>query len=91
MKIIGEKHYSLAFQGGGAKGIAYVGAYKAIQKARSSQGEQYPIRSIMGSSAGGIVALAVATGISPSDVQKICYKMSAIPREDRNVIPKDPA
>jgi hypothetical protein len=26
-----EKHYSLAFQGGGAKGLAYVGAYKALQ------------------------------------------------------------
>ena len=26
-----QQHYSLAFQGGGAKGLAYVGAYKALQ------------------------------------------------------------
>lgn len=26
-----DKHYSLAFQGGGAKGIAYVGTYKAFK------------------------------------------------------------
>lgn len=26
-----DKHYNLAFQGGGAKGFAYVGAYKALK------------------------------------------------------------
>jgi hypothetical protein len=35
----------------------------------------------MGSSAGGIVALAVSTDIDPYEVQKICYKMGAIPRD----------
>ena len=29
-KVMEEQHYSLAFQGGGAKGLAYVGAYKAL-------------------------------------------------------------
>lgn len=28
---IRETHYSLAFQGGGAKGLAYIGAYKALK------------------------------------------------------------
>jgi hypothetical protein len=35
----------------------------------------------MGSSAGGIIALAVSTDIDPYEVQKICYKMGAIPRD----------
>jgi predicted acylesterase/phospholipase RssA len=30
-KYIPESSYSLAFQGGGVKGAAYVGAYKAIR------------------------------------------------------------
>jgi predicted acylesterase/phospholipase RssA len=30
-KYIPKSSYSLAFQGGGAKGAAYVGAYKAIR------------------------------------------------------------
>ena len=35
----------------------------------------------MGSSAGGIIALAVSTNIDPYEVQKICYKMGDIPRD----------
>jgi len=30
-KYIPKSSYSLAFQGGGAKGVAYIGAYKAIK------------------------------------------------------------
>ena len=30
-KKFSEQHYNLAFQGGGAKGFAYVGAYKALK------------------------------------------------------------
>jgi hypothetical protein len=37
----------------------------------------------MGSSAGGIIALAISTGIAPYEVQKICYKMRNIPKKDR--------
>jgi hypothetical protein len=53
-----KDHFHLAFQGGGAKGVAYIGAYKAIK-------DLYPkatIRSIIGSSAGGMIALAVSAG-----------------------------
>jgi hypothetical protein len=31
-KLIKEKSYSLVFQGGGAKGVAYVGSYQAIKE-----------------------------------------------------------
>jgi predicted acylesterase/phospholipase RssA len=56
--------YSLAFQGGGAKGVAYVGAYQAIRELRKEgENKPIPITSIMGSSAGGIIALAVSTNI----------------------------
>lgn len=34
----------------------------------------------MGSSAGGIIALAVSTDIEPCELQKICYKMGTITR-----------
>lgn len=37
----------------------------------------------MGSSAGGIIALAISTGIPEYELQKICYKMNAIPSTDR--------
>ena len=49
----------MAFQGGGAKGIAYVGTYKAIQNYE----KQIPLKSIMGTSAGGMFAMAFSTGI----------------------------
>ena len=63
-----EKHFHLAFQGGGAKGLAYVGAYKAIKEYPhpSDSKKEVPISSIIGSSAGGIIALAISTGI-PED------------------------
>jgi len=36
----------------------------------------------MGSSAGGMISLAVSTGISYRELQKICYKMKDIPKND---------
>ena len=48
----------------------------------------------MGSSAGGIIALGVSTGIPDYQLQKVCYKMKAIPSTDRFVhkssLEKDP-
>lgn len=41
-----------------------------------------PIKSIIGSSAGGIIALAISTGISYKEVQKICEQMNQIPETD---------
>lgn len=70
-----SKHFNLAFQGGGAKGLAYVGAYKAIAEYRTNSDSPVPISSIMGSSAGGIIALAISTGIPDYELQKVCYKM----------------
>lgn len=75
----------MAFQGGGAKGLAYVGAYRALReiKSKSNPNKPIPVKSIMGSSAGGIIALAISTGIPDYEVQKICYQMNEIPNKDR--------
>lgn len=78
-----SKHFHLAFQGGGAKGLAYVGAYRAIQSYQEQSNQPVPIKSIMGSSAGGIIALAISTGIPEYELQRICYKMNKIPLTDR--------
>jgi predicted acylesterase/phospholipase RssA len=64
-------HLNLAFQGGGAKGVSYVGVYKAIKnlQRRIEEDERnkskklklkLPIKSVIGSSAGGILSLAIS-------------------------------
>ncbi len=62
-------HLNLAFQGGGAKGVSYVGVYKAIKnlQKRIEKDERnkknqlkLPIKSVIGSSAGGILSLAIS-------------------------------
>jgi predicted acylesterase/phospholipase RssA len=53
-----EQHFHIAFQGGGAKGVAYLGAFKALK-------DLFPetrIRSFIGASAGGLLAMAVSAG-----------------------------
>lgn len=55
-KTIEKCHFNLAFQGGGAKGVSYVGVYKALKDLH----RDIPIRSVIGSSAGGILALAIS-------------------------------
>ena len=50
--------------------------------------KKVPISSIIGSSAGGMIAMAVSTGISYRWMQKICYMMMDIPSQDR-ITPED--
>ena len=63
-KQIDKKHISLALQGGGVKGVEYVGAYKAILD--EFQGME--ITTIIGSSAGGIIGLAICCEMKPEDI-----------------------
>lgn len=72
-----DDHYSIALQGGGVKGISYIGAYKSFTEHfrrqnifQSSQNNTYQqfmnkinIKSVIGSSAGGILGLAICTGL----------------------------
>ncbi|PLP87456.1 hypothetical protein CYD26_21385 [Pseudomonas sp. FFUP_PS_473] len=55
----------LAMQGGGAKGVAHVGALKAIEKYR------YDIRGVSGTSAGSMVAALVSVGYKADEMVNI--------------------
>ncbi len=56
---------TLALGGGGAKGNSHIGVLRRLEK------EGYIIRSIAGTSFGGIVAVFYAAGYSPDEIQKI--------------------
>ena len=62
--IPSKKHISMALQGGGVKGISYVGAYRALIE--ENHHEYPPFESIIGSSAGGILAMAIACQMTPN-------------------------
>ncbi|MBK6645306.1 MAG: patatin-like phospholipase family protein [Anaerolineales bacterium] len=56
---------SLALGGGGAKGNAHIGVLRRLEK------EGYKIRTVAGTSFGGIVAALYALGYSPKEIQAI--------------------
>lgn len=56
---------SLALGGGGAKGNAHIGVLRRLEK------EGYKIRSVAGTSFGGLVAVLYAIGYSPKEIQAI--------------------
>jgi NTE family protein len=56
---------TLALGGGGAKGNAHIGVLRRLEK------EGYKIRSVAGTSFGGIIAVLYALGNSPAELQTI--------------------
>ena len=64
-KNIEGKHISLALQGGGVKGIAYLGACAALKE---HYGEDVPLRSVMGSSVGGILGLGITCELPTTEL-----------------------
>ncbi|GAB1472163.1 patatin-like phospholipase family protein [Chloroflexota bacterium] len=56
---------SLALGGGGAKGNAHIGVLRRLEK------EGYKIRSVAGTSFGGLVAVLYSVGYSPREIQAI--------------------
>lgn len=56
---------TLALGGGGAKGNAHIGVLRRLEK------EGYKIRSVAGTSFGGLVAVMYAAGYSPREIQAI--------------------
>lgn len=56
---------TLALGGGGAKGNAHIGVLRRLEK------EGFKIRSVAGTSYGGIVAVLYAFGCSPNEIQAI--------------------
>ncbi|OGN72108.1 MAG: hypothetical protein A3G30_02025 [Chlamydiae bacterium RIFCSPLOWO2_12_FULL_49_12] len=61
---------NLVFQGGGAKGIAYVGAQYYLERHRLLR----EVRRVAGTSAGAIHAMLVALGYSASELKEILGK-----------------
>ncbi|WP_144631504.1 patatin-like phospholipase family protein [Bordetella genomosp. 13] len=64
----------LAFQGGGARGIAHVGGLAAVE----SLG--LPIKGVSGTSAGALVAALVAAGYSSCQMLNIAEKSHLLQR-----------
>lgn len=62
---------NLIFQGGGVKGVAFVGALIALQNVRNPEIE---IVSVGGVSAGAIVAALYAAGYTPDELKKELYE-----------------
>jgi len=60
--------YDLVFEGGGAKGMAFVGALEAFQQAGHTH------RRIVGTSAGAITATLTGAGYSPEELFTECTK-----------------
>lgn len=67
-----EQRVFVAFQGGGAKGIAHVGAYRALHELRIRRSEKVeePIRiaGVAGTSAGAIIAALVSARYTPDAI-----------------------
>ena len=66
------KHFincKAVFQGGGCKGIAYVGAYKRAYERGVFFSE------LAGTSAGSIIAALIAAGATPKQLEKIVYEI----------------
>lgn len=65
---MGQRVY-ITLEGGGAKGIAHVGALKAVVDAAEDDGSQtYEVVGISGTSAGAIVAGLFAAGYDPEEI-----------------------
>ena len=59
---------NLSFEGGGAKGYAYIGAIQALEKAGIYPGQ---IRRVAGTSVGSILAMFAALGASSAEMSKL--------------------
>ncbi|NOT04785.1 MAG: patatin-like phospholipase family protein [Anaerolineales bacterium] len=56
---------TLALGGGGAKGNSHIGVIRRLEK------EGYRIRSVAGTSFGGLVAILYASGLTPNEIEEV--------------------
>jgi len=56
---------TLALGGGGAKGNSHIGVIRRLEK------EGYKIRSVAGTSFGGLVAILYASGLTPDEIEEV--------------------
>jgi NTE family protein len=66
---IAQQYENLVFEGGGVRGIAYVGVLQELE----SQKILPQIKRVAGTSAGAIAALTVSIGYQPNEIEKIIY------------------
>ncbi len=66
------KFKNLVFEGGGVKGIAYVGALEVLEK----EGILSKIKRVAGTSAGAMVAVLVGLGFSADELKDILWKIN---------------
>ncbi|MDO4771565.1 patatin-like phospholipase family protein [Porphyromonas sp.] len=62
---------NLIFEGGGVKGIAYVGALEVLRE----EGILDAIKRVAGTSAGAIVAVLLGIGYTPEEIKKIMWEL----------------
>ena len=60
--------YDLVFEGGGAKGLAFVGALRALEERNVKPGR------LMGTSAGAFMATLVAAGFSADKLEEVLFQ-----------------
>ncbi len=63
--VVLAQRVAIVFSGGGAKGLAYIGALKALEE------NGIPIDYVMGTSIGGLVGGFYAAGFSPKEMEQI--------------------
>lgn len=73
---------NIVFEGGGVKGIAYIGALKALEKSTIIDS----IQRVGGTSAGAITALLVGLGIQSDNITNFIDKKDLGEIEDNNLI-----
>lgn len=62
---------NLVFEGGGVKGIAYVGALEVLEK----EGIMKNIERVAGTSAGALIAVLIGLGYTKNDLKKILWDL----------------
>ena len=67
-----EIRVALVLSGGGARGLAHIGAIKALERA------DIPIDFLAGSSMGGIIAAGYASGLSPDEMMREAGELARI-------------
>lgn len=67
-----EIRVGLVLSGGGARGLAHIGAIKALERAN------VPIDFLAGASMGGVIAAAYACGLSPEEIEQEAGSLARI-------------
>ena len=76
--MLEKKIKNLVFEGGGVKGVAYIGAINVLSETNLLEG----IEQVAGNSAGAITAGLVALGYTAKEIEKIVFEMDFASFED---------